>query len=114
MKHWVSWGSIAGATIGLAGCGSDGGGTSGATGGSCRNDQQCFEVSAPADYNVKSECGFTSSTWSQSKCNPAGYDRKCTQPTQVSINDGPEQTVVYVYYFSPASATGCLGTEEKL
>ena len=98
-------------------CGSDDGESpdqGSGEGGSCVTADGCWEVSVPADYDVATECGWVEGTWSAQSCDPSPYARKCTQVTQVSINDGPEMDVTYVYFWPMDSTFGCLGTEEEL
>ena len=117
--QWTSWlklscsAALAAASFGAAGCGGDDVGASKA-GGSCVNQDGCFEVTDPPDYDVASECSFSQSTWSAQSCDPELYARKCTQVTQISSNGGPEREVIYVYFWPADSNFGCLGTEEML
>lgn len=102
------------ALAGIPACGGDDSAGGQRSGGSCVTDDVCMEVTRPADYDVATECGFLSGTWSQSACPTAGYVRKCTQETHVSTNGGPEETAVYVYFWPEGSPYSCLGTEERL
>ena|SRR6187397_776377 len=83
-------------------------------GGSCVTADGCWEVSVPTDYDVARECGWIEGTWSALNCDPSPYARKCTQDIQVSVNNGPEMDVTYVYFWPMDSEFGCLGTEEAL
>ena len=107
--------AVLGAMLGMAGCSSDDDSKSGGSkGGSCTTPDQCFHVTSPADYDITPECSFVSGTWSKDPCNPAGYVKKCTDKSMVSINDGPEQEVTYVYFYPAGSTEDCFGVEEPL
>ena len=110
---------VLGSCFMLVACGGDGdsgdgGGQGSAGGGSCVTSDGCWHVEVPGDYDVKTECSFVQGAWSAQLCDPTGYARKCTQVTQVSINDGPEMDVTYVYFWPADSMYSCLGTEEML
>ncbi|MBN2527169.1 MAG: hypothetical protein JXR76_12315 [Deltaproteobacteria bacterium] len=95
--------------------GGDDGGN--AMGGSCTmgegDDEYCYEVEEEG-YDVKTECSFLSGKWSASACDTSLYATKCVQETEVSEDDGPSETVNYVYYFKADGSFGCLGDETDL
>jgi hypothetical protein len=109
MKH-VGW--VLGLVAGLAsvGCGDDGADEQ-AKGGSCVQGSSCFMVTNPANYDVKTECGFTGGVWSASTCDMALYERKCTEVVEVEEN-GKTSNVTYVRYFPAGTNVACSGTLE--
>jgi hypothetical protein len=121
LNEYSVWVVLTGVVVAAAGCGSDGGssdgsgGSSGSSGGgSCVTADQCWEVTDPANYDIEFECDLGQGTYATSACTRASYKTKCTQVTGVSVNDGPEKDVTYVYYRTAANTDGCLGTEEDL
>ena len=103
--------AVLGAVLGIVGCGSDDAG--GDKGGSCitTNPAQCYQVTSPADYDLKTECtAFGGGTWSKDPCNAANYARKCTDDS-VEVDGVP---ATYVYFFPEGSTEDCFGDEEPL
>lgn len=90
-----------------------GGTTGGVTGGHCTSGSTCYQVTTPADYDVKGECEAVGSKWSADACPTSGYARKCTQKVTVT-EDGTSREVTYVYFFPAGDTTACLGTSESL
>ena len=80
---------------------------------SCKTADSCWTVTSPADYDVKGDCELVKGTVLSSPCDPAGYQRKCTQETDVK-EDGKTTKVTWVYLFAAGNETVCTGTEVKL
>lgn|SRR5690606_19073699 len=99
------------AVAAAAGCGAD---DEPREGGNCTTTDGCFQVSDPPKYDVAAECSWVNGSWPQRECDPAPYARKCTQVSQISINDGLKRDVTYVYLWPADSNFTCLGTEELL
>jgi hypothetical protein len=97
----------------LVGCGGDES-QAGGPGGRCISPDACWEVIDPPGYSIVGECSLAGGTWESGTCPPIQYERRCTQDTMVSTNNGPEMTVRYVYYYMHSAGFACLGTEEIL
>lgn len=113
MKYWMLLGAFICSVLAVS-CGGDAPDEATSRGGSCVTSTRCHEVLHPNNWDVGLECALAGGTWSTNGCDPSGYVRKCTHELEVSINNGPLQTVVYVYYFPEGSPLYCLGEEEPL
>ena len=75
--------------------------------------KMCYEKQE-LDATFKIICDTLGGSWSASKCDALQYSRKCVQEMQESTNDGPEQTVHYIYYYKSESTMSCMGDETTL
>ncbi|NRA68223.1 MAG: hypothetical protein HRU19_27310 [Pseudobacteriovorax sp.] len=90
-----------------------------AAGGSCltvefNSDlESCYQIS-PSSATFSQECQLLGGTFQASSCDESKYDKVCEQPTEVSVNGGPETTVIYSYYRKAESEVLCAGEEKDL